>query len=51
MFNELVFSKLTIRSFVNSLIINSIYSKLAALNIGRFGCGISLRSAGWMRGL
>ena len=26
----------------------STYSTLAALNIGHFGCGISLRSGGWI---
>ena len=27
---------------------HSISSTLAALNIGRFGCGMSLRSGGWI---
>lgn len=40
-----MFSDSLIRSLVHSS-----YSTLAALNIGRFGCGMSLRSCGWMRG-
>jgi hypothetical protein len=43
-----------IRSIINSLIrsfVDSISSTLAALNIGQFGCGLSLRSGGAIDGL
>ena len=53
MFNDLLLNDLTSlsHSFVNTLsrlFVHSSYSTLAALNIGRFGCGMSLRSDGWI---
>ena len=48
MFNELMFNELVIHLLLYP---HSSYSTLAALNIAHFGCGISLRSDGWMRGI